>query len=37
LTNISLAVSEFAKTGWVAHPPLSELQFSPGIGVDYHL
>jgi cytochrome o ubiquinol oxidase subunit I len=35
--NISLAVGEFAKTGWVAYPPLSELQFSPGVGVDYYL
>jgi cytochrome o ubiquinol oxidase subunit 1 len=31
LTNVSLAVGEFAKTGWVAYPPLSELQFSPGV------
>ena len=30
-------VGEFAKTGWVAYPPLSELQFSPGVGVDYYL
>jgi cytochrome o ubiquinol oxidase subunit I len=37
LTNISLAIGEFAKTGWVAYPPLSELQFSPGVGVDYYL
>lgn len=37
LTNMSLAVGEFAKTGWVAYPPLSELQFSPGVGVDYYL
>jgi cytochrome o ubiquinol oxidase subunit 1 len=37
LTNISLAVGEFAQTGWVAYPPLSELQFSPGVGVDYYL
>jgi cytochrome o ubiquinol oxidase subunit 1 len=37
LVNISLAVGEFAKTGWVAYPPLSELQFSPGVGVDYYL
>ena len=37
LTNISLVVGEFAKTGWVAYPPLSELQFSPGVGVDYYL
>src|SRR6202023_3109833 len=37
LINISLAVGEFAKTGWVPYPPLSELQFSPGVGVDYYL
>jgi cytochrome o ubiquinol oxidase subunit I len=37
LTNVSLLVGEFAKTGWVAYPPLSELQFSPGVGVDYYL
>ena len=37
LINVSLAVGEFAKTGWVAYPPLSELQFSPGVGVDYYL
>ncbi|CAH2395150.1 cytochrome o ubiquinol oxidase subunit I [Mesorhizobium escarrei] len=37
LTNISLAVGEFSKAGWVAYPPLSGLQFSPGVGVDYYL
>jgi cytochrome o ubiquinol oxidase subunit 1 len=37
LTNMSLAIGEFAKTGWVAYPSLSELQFSPGVGVDYYL
>src|SRR6202045_1570302 len=37
LTNISLVIGEFAKTGWVAYPPLSELQYSPGVGVDYYL
>src|SRR5260221_1749040 len=37
LTNVSLVVGEFAKTGWMAYPPLSELQFSPGVGVDYYL
>jgi cytochrome o ubiquinol oxidase subunit 1 len=26
LVNISLLVGEFARTGWVAYPPLSELQ-----------
>ncbi|WP_425230677.1 cytochrome o ubiquinol oxidase subunit I [Sphingomonas sp.] len=37
LLNISLVVGEFAKTGWIAYPPLSELRFSPGVGVDYYL
>jgi cytochrome o ubiquinol oxidase subunit 1 len=35
LINLSLAVGEFAATGWLAYPPLSELQYSPGVGVDY--
>ena len=37
LTNISLFVGEFAKTGWLPYPPLSELRYSPGVGVDYYL
>jgi len=37
LINVSLVVGEFAQTGWVAYPPLSGLQFSPGVGVDYYL
>ncbi|WP_160063320.1 cytochrome o ubiquinol oxidase subunit I [Psychromonas sp. L1A2] len=37
LINISLVFGEFAKTGWVAYPPLSELTFSPGVGVDYYI
>ena len=36
LINISLVFGgQFAATGWLAYPPLSELQFSPGVGVDY--
>ena len=35
LINCSLVVGEFAATGWLAYPPLSELQYSPGVGVDY--
>lgn len=35
LINLSLGVGEFAKTGWLAYPPLSELQYSPDVGVDY--
>src|SRR4051794_3215950 len=37
LVNLSLFVGEFARTGWLAFPPLSEIQFSPGVGVDYYL
>ncbi len=37
LINLSLIIGEFAKTGWLAYPPLSELRFSPGVGVDYYL
>src|ERR1051325_12130 len=33
----SLFVGEFARTGWLAYPPLSELQFSPDVGVDYYI
>jgi cytochrome o ubiquinol oxidase subunit 1 len=35
LINVSLVVGEFAATGWLAYPPLSELAYSPGVGVDY--
>ena len=37
LINISLVVGEFARTGWLPFPPLSELAYSPGVGVDYYL
>ncbi len=37
LVNISLVVGEFARTGWLPFPPLSELTYSPGVGVDYYL
>src|SRR6202789_1188343 len=37
LVNISLVIGEFARTGWLPYPPLSELQYSPGVGVDYYL
>ena len=35
LINISLGVGEFAQTGWLAYPPLSGKEYSPGVGVDY--
>ncbi|SON58064.1 Ubiquinol oxidase subunit 1 [Hartmannibacter diazotrophicus] len=37
LVMISLFVGEFARTGWLAYPPLSELQYSPDVGVDYYI
>jgi cytochrome o ubiquinol oxidase subunit 1 len=37
LVNLSLVVGEFARTGWLAYPPLSESTYSPGVGVDYYL
>ena len=37
LVNISLVLGEFARTGWLPYPPLSELRYSPGVGVDYYL
>jgi cytochrome o ubiquinol oxidase subunit 1 len=35
LINLSLAIGEFSAAGWLAYPPLSELEYSPGVGVDY--
>lgn len=37
LVNVSLVIGEFARTGWLPFPPLSELRYSPGVGVDYYL
>ena len=37
LVNVSLVVGEFARTGWLPFPPLSELTYSPGVGVDYYI
>lgn len=37
LCNVSLFVGEFARTGWLAYPPLSELYYSPDVGVDYYI
>ena len=34
---ISLFVGEFAQTGWLAYPPLSGSDYSPGVGVDYYI
>ncbi len=37
LVNISLVIGEFARNGWLPYPPLSELSYSPGVGIDYYL
>ena len=37
LINVSLVIGNFARTGWWNYPPLSELAFSPDVGVDYYL
>ena len=35
LINLSLIIGQFSAAGWLAYPPLSELAYSPGVGVDY--
>ena len=37
LVNLSLVVGVFSRTGWLPFPPLSELAYSPDVGVDYYL
>ncbi len=37
LVMVSLFVGEFARTGWLAYPPLSGILASPGVGVDYYI
>lgn len=35
LLNISLLIGDFSAAGWLGYPPLSGLEYSPGVGVDY--
>ncbi len=37
LVMISLFVGDFARTGWLAYPPLSGIQYSSDSGVDYYI
>ena len=37
LVMLSLFVGEFARTGWLAYPPLSGLEYSPDPGMDYYI
>ncbi|MET4595749.1 cytochrome o ubiquinol oxidase subunit 1 [Sphingomonas sp. PvP107] len=34
---MSLFIGEFARTGWLAMPPLSGIAYSPDVGVDYYI
>jgi len=36
LVTLSLVVGNFDRMGWLPYPPLSELRYSPGVGVDYY-
>ena len=37
LVMMSLFVGEFARTGWLAYPPLSGIAYSPDVGMDYYI
>jgi cytochrome o ubiquinol oxidase subunit I len=37
LVMASLFVGNFARTGWLAYPPLSNIGYSPDVGVDYYI
>jgi cytochrome o ubiquinol oxidase subunit I len=37
ITMISLFVGNYARTGWLAYPPLSGIDYSPDVGVDYYI
>jgi cytochrome o ubiquinol oxidase subunit 1 len=33
--DISLIVGNFSGAGWLGYPPLTQLEYNPGVGVDY--
>ncbi|MDP4024030.1 cytochrome o ubiquinol oxidase subunit I [Methylobacterium sp. NEAU 140] len=37
LVMVSLFVGEFSRATWLAYPPLSGADMSPGVGVDYYI
>jgi cytochrome o ubiquinol oxidase subunit 1 len=37
LVMASLFIGEFARTGWLAYPPLSGIEYSPDVGMDYYI
>jgi cytochrome o ubiquinol oxidase subunit 1 len=34
---LSLFIGDFSTAGWLGYPPVSEIQQSPGVGVDYYI
>jgi cytochrome o ubiquinol oxidase subunit 1 len=37
LVMASLFIGEFSTAGWLAYPPLSGADYSPGVGMDYYI
>jgi cytochrome o ubiquinol oxidase subunit 1 len=37
LVMVSLVIGKFSTAGWTGYPPYSDLQYNPGVGVDYWL
>ena len=37
LIMLSLFIGDYSTAGWLAYPPLSELKYSPSVGVDYYI
>ncbi|MCK9511783.1 MAG: cytochrome o ubiquinol oxidase subunit I [Pigmentiphaga sp.] len=37
LVMVSLFIGEFSTTGWLAYPPLSGIEHSPSVGMDYYI
>ncbi len=37
LANLSLGIGQFSQAGWSGYAPLTEIGFSPGVGVDYYI
>lgn len=35
LINLSLVLGKFSGAGWLAYPPLANLEYNPGVGIDY--
>jgi cytochrome o ubiquinol oxidase subunit I len=35
IINLPMVLGEFSGAGWLAYPPLSQIEYSPGVGEDY--